>query len=86
MRAMTNPNVQHSVNAVVASAPVVSIWAHFPEAVTVIVGILAIIYYVIVIAEKIAGWRAKWLQVKQSSHRVMDTLTETANDIHDDPA
>lgn len=67
---MANPAVQHTVNAAVVAAPIVSSWANFPAIVTVTLGCCGIVYYVIVIGEKIAGWRAQWLQIRQSATAV----------------
>lgn len=71
-----SPSVQHTINAVVAAAPVASFWARFPEIVTVVVGCLAAIYYTMVIGEKIAGWRAQWLQIRASSRAVAKHIKE----------
>lgn len=73
---MANPSIQHTVNAAVVAAPVASLWAHFPEVITVTLGILGIVYYSIVIGEKIAGWRAQWLQIKASSRSVTERLKD----------
>lgn len=72
----SNPALQHTINAAVAAAPVASAWARFPEFVTVAVGCAAFIYYVMVIGEKIAGWRAQYLQIKSSSRTVAQRLEE----------
>jgi hypothetical protein len=73
---VTNPAVQHTVNGAVVAAPIVSAWANFPAVVTVVLGCLGILYYLIVIIEKIAGWRAQWLQIRSSSRTVVQRLQD----------
>lgn len=78
---MANPTAQHTVNAVIAAAPLASFWANFPQIVTVAVGCLAFIYYVLVISEKVVNFRAKWLQIHQSANRVAAKVTEDKPEI-----
>ena len=82
---MSNPPAQHVINAAVASAPAVSFLANFPRDVTVAVGCLAGIYYVMVIIEKLFGWRAQWLQIKQSSRAVAAKVKADLPDVPEAP-
>lgn len=71
-----NPTIHHGINAAVVAAPVVSWWAQFPEHVTLVVGCLAAIYYMMVIVEKASTWYRKFKQLRQSAHRVGTKLQE----------
>lgn len=73
---MDNPTVQHITNAVPAAATLAALWARLPEVVTVFAGLGAIIWYAIIIAEKVVGWRAKWLQMRASARSVAQRIEE----------
>lgn len=66
----------HAANAAAVVFPVASVVLHLPEIVTVVVGILGIVWYAILIGEKIAGWRAQFLQIQASSRAVAERLKD----------
>lgn len=73
--------MQHVVNAAPAGITIAALWANLPEIVTVLAGIGAIIWYAILIAEKVVGWRAKWLQVRASARRVAAKEIEQRHEV-----
>lgn len=66
----------HAANVAAIAFPMASVVLHLPEVVTVVVGILGIIWYGILIGEKIAGWRAQFLQIQASSRTVVERLKD----------
>jgi hypothetical protein len=50
-------HIQHGVNSLAVAIPTVSLISHAPEIVTVLTGILGIIWYSIIILEKVAAYR-----------------------------
>ena len=49
----------HTTNAVALLAPVLSWFLSLPAHITVIVGVLSIVYYAILIAKEICNWGRK---------------------------
>lgn len=76
----------HAANAAAVVIPVASVTFHLPEVITVLVGILGIIWYAILIGEKIARWRAQWKQTRQSTGRVAVKELEERHDNYTPPS
>jgi len=51
--------VHHAANAAAVAIPVGSVVFHLPEWVAIVAGCLGIIWYMILIGEKISGWVVK---------------------------
>jgi len=66
----------HAVNAVVAAAPVASFVSHLPETVTVVAGILASIYYVMLMFDWISKKVRTWKQIIASARSVGQRLKD----------
>lgn len=60
----------HAANAAAIIFPVASASFSLPEWVTMIVGTLGALWYLVLFGEKIVKWRQQWLQIKASSRRV----------------
>ena len=66
----------HAANAAAVAFPVASVVLHLPEIVTVVVGILGIVWYGILIGEKIMGWVKQMKQIRASSRNVAERLKD----------
>jgi hypothetical protein len=68
--------IHHAANTAAIAIPVGAVMFHLPEIVAIITGILGIVWYSILIVEKVASWRAQWLQIRQSSRSVVQRLKD----------
>lgn len=71
----------HAANAAAVAIPVGSVIFRLPEIVTLVVGVLGIIWYAILIAEKMTKWWQQLKQIRQSAHRV---AVKDLKEHHDD--
>lgn len=74
---MNTPAVQHSVNAAVVAVPF-GLWAsHAQEVVTISVGVMAFLYYLLYFTKEFITWKKSWHKVETvtTTHTV---VTDTA--------
>jgi hypothetical protein len=68
--------IHHAANTAAIAIPVGAIAYHLPDAVVATTGLLGATWYLILIGEKIALWRAQWRQTRESANRVALILQE----------
>jgi hypothetical protein len=68
--------IHHAANAAAIVFPVSAVLLHMPEVIAIITGLLGIIWYSILIVEKVALWRTQWRQTRESANRVAIVLQE----------
>lgn len=62
----------HSANLLAVAIPFAALWAHAPEALTILTGILSAIYYCFLISEKYSAWKSR----RKMRESVMNDLAQ----------
>lgn len=52
--------IHHSANAAAFALPALSVWLNAPFILTIVTGVLGVIWYLILIGEHIAAWHKEW--------------------------
>lgn len=82
----SNPSVTHAVNTGVVAITASSWWANAPQTVTVTLGLLGIVWYVIQIVEWVSKKIIAYTQIEQSSRRVVAVIKAGDANHVDDPS
>ncbi len=68
--------IHHAANAAAVAIPAGAAVFHLPDILTIMTAIAGLLWYAILISEKVALWFRKYRQFRQSSHRVATKLNE----------
>lgn len=74
--------IHHAANAAAIAIPTGAVVFNLPEWVAVVTGCLGIIWYSILILEKVSGWYRKWKHKDDVPEDPRDLLPEGNHDQH----